>query len=762
MLLSKGADVNARNASGATSLHFACFAGESFSPETAMLLLRSGAAAEVAEGEFGCTPLHWAAFSGHLDLCKALCQAGGVPTRHDKNGCDPIHYADQNGHPECAQFLRTFQQDTRQLSAVPNVNRADQWVRCLDGTSQNSFYHNQTTGESLWGEDYRRLNQPSQPPLPSSPPPTKGGAIETPTKHESDSENESHTPTDLTAKFSDQAPASGISEENRQLSNIAEEIVGQGPMAENGEPDIEVKDVDSEGEDSIARACEDALGSANTGAKKRPSLTRLNSWDADFYANEGKSDGVDGNSGGDQDKNGEEVAGSPVTEATDDDILPLSPSFEMRIANLHQKMEDQLLQRMQGLENAIKQQNAETVAPKNTSSEEDIATILQLRTELSSKDLEILQLKQSICKMETAAILEERKAVHLGVGDGNVHVDLARDENVALAKKTEELMGALGSARSDLTASKSQLEQTQRQLDIAEQLAKDEQASRALMKTLLEEQSKKGEESDSALAKSLQQEKERSDKTISHLNDQIKLLESELRSSSDRVLKEKAMLERELESKNAEISQMTCDLEKTVAALDSASLQLKSKKDDIDSLAKQIEEKQHELNKEKISRMELVVAKDESVDAMNRAVYKAREAQARLKEMQDFISKADELEKSNEQLHASLSQETEKRKVLHNTLEDLKGRIRVYVRIRPLSESELNADFEECLAREDDRTVVMAADEATAQDARDWEFDKIFSGNNAAGNTQEAVFKDTSLLITSVIDGFNVCIFAYG
>ena len=773
MLLSKGADVNARNASGATSLHFVLFAGESFSPETAMLLLRSGAAAEVAESEFGCTPLHWAAFSGLLDLCTALCQAGGVPTRQDKNGCDPIHYAETNGHPECAQFLRTFQQGTRQLSAAPNVNRADQWVRCLDGTSQNSFYHNNSTGESLWGDDYRRLNQPPQPPLPISPPPTKSGALETPTKHGVDSDNDSHAsaPTDLTEKFGEQTPAPSISEKNRQLSNITEEIVGHGPLQNNGESNIEVKDVDSEGEDSPTACDDDALGPADTGTKKRPALTRMNSWDADFYANEGKSDEVDGNARDlasnpherDRDKITEDTATSPGKEAKDDDLLPMSPSFEMRIANLHQKMEDQLLQRMQGLENAIKQQNVETAASKTTSSsEEDTATILQLRTDLSSKDLEILQLKQSICKLETSAILEERKTVHLGVGDGNVHVDPVRDENVALTKKTEELTETLGAARSDLTTHKRQLEQTQRQLEIAEQLAKDEQASRALTKTLLEEQSKKGEEFDSALAKSLQQEKERSDNTISQLNDQIKLLESKLQSSSDGVHRENATLERKLESRDAEISQMTNELEKTVAALESASLQLKSKKDDIDSLAKQLEEKQHELNEEKISRMELVVAKDESVDAMNRAVDKAREAEARLKEMKDFISKADELKKSNEQLHVSLSQETEKRKVLHNTLEDLKGRIRVYVRIRPLSESELNANFVECLAKEDDRTVVMAEDDATAQDTRDWEFDKIFSGNNAAGNTQQAIFKDTSLLITSAIDGFNVCIFAYG
>ena len=66
------------------------------------------------------------------------------------------------------------------------------------------------------------------------------------------------------------------------------------------------------------------------------------------------------------------------------------------------------------------------------------------------------------------------------------------------------------------------------------------------------------------------------------------------------------------------------------------------------------------------------------------------------------------------------------------------------------------------MTKEDERTCVMAGDAATASEVRDWEFDKIFAGSDADGNTQDNVFKDTSLLITSAIDGFNVCIFAYG
>lgn len=41
-----------------------------------------------------------------------------------------------------------------------------------------------------------------------------------------------------------------------------------------------------------------------------------------------------------------------------------------------------------------------------------------------------------------------------------------------------------------------------------------------------------------------------------------------------------------------------------------------------------------------------------------------------------------------------------------------------------------------------------------------YDFDQVFAGTE--GNSQVDVFKDTKHLIMSVIDGYNVCIFAYG
>ena len=41
---------------------------------------------------------------------------------------------------------------------------------------------------------------------------------------------------------------------------------------------------------------------------------------------------------------------------------------------------------------------------------------------------------------------------------------------------------------------------------------------------------------------------------------------------------------------------------------------------------------------------------------------------------------------------------------------------------------------------------------------KNWEFDKIFNGES----TQFEVFQYLQPLVTSVLDGYNICIFAYG
>lgn len=94
------------------------------------------------------------------------------------------------------------------------------------------------------------------------------------------------------------------------------------------------------------------------------------------------------------------------------------------------------------------------------------------------------------------------------------------------------------------------------------------------------------------------------------------------------------------------------------------------------------------------------------------------------------------------------------RKKYKNELEDLKGAIRVYARMRPMAKYEIERNCQQVIQFPDETSVKMA----TSRGEKEFEFDAAFRDDS----TQEEVFEDTKRLVESCIDGFNVCLFAYG
>ncbi|CAJ1049900.1 kinesin-like protein KIFC3 isoform X2 [Xyrichtys novacula] len=116
-----------------------------------------------------------------------------------------------------------------------------------------------------------------------------------------------------------------------------------------------------------------------------------------------------------------------------------------------------------------------------------------------------------------------------------------------------------------------------------------------------------------------------------------------------------------------------------------------------------------------------------------------------------------EVSSTNQELLRKYKREMNLRKKCHNELVRLKGNIRVFCRVRPVSlEEQDSTDAKTMLSfdSEDDAILYLS----NKGKIMTFELDKVFPPQA----TQEEVFQEVQSLVTSCIDGFNVCIFAYG
>uniref|UniRef100_A0A0A9FXK8 Kinesin motor domain-containing protein n=1 Tax=Arundo donax TaxID=35708 RepID=A0A0A9FXK8_ARUDO len=99
----------------------------------------------------------------------------------------------------------------------------------------------------------------------------------------------------------------------------------------------------------------------------------------------------------------------------------------------------------------------------------------------------------------------------------------------------------------------------------------------------------------------------------------------------------------------------------------------------------------------------------------------------------------------------------EENRKLYNQIQDLKGNIRVYCRVRPFLPGQISSSSS--IAGMEDRTIKITTCTKYGKDGtKSFTFNKVFSPTA----TQDEVFSDMQPLIRSVLDGFKVCIFAYG
>jgi kinesin family protein C2/C3 len=118
------------------------------------------------------------------------------------------------------------------------------------------------------------------------------------------------------------------------------------------------------------------------------------------------------------------------------------------------------------------------------------------------------------------------------------------------------------------------------------------------------------------------------------------------------------------------------------------------------------------------------------------------------KELEEIKAKAQAKREEEVQAYRRLEKQ---RRVVYNQLQELRGNLRVYCRLRPRPAGE--KAFVEPV---DDITLKVT--DPVMETSADYEFDLVMPEQTA----QKDVFAEVQPLVTSVLDGYNVCVFAYG
>ncbi|KFZ64340.1 Kinesin-like KIFC3, partial [Podiceps cristatus] len=117
----------------------------------------------------------------------------------------------------------------------------------------------------------------------------------------------------------------------------------------------------------------------------------------------------------------------------------------------------------------------------------------------------------------------------------------------------------------------------------------------------------------------------------------------------------------------------------------------------------------------------------------------------------------EEVHSTNRELLRKYRRELQLRKKCHNELVRLKGNIRVFGRVRPITKEDGEGpEAANAVTFDADDDAVLHLLHKGKQVS--FELDKVFPPQAS----QKEVFQEVQALVTSCIDGYNVCIFAYG
>lgn len=130
-----------------------------------------------------------------------------------------------------------------------------------------------------------------------------------------------------------------------------------------------------------------------------------------------------------------------------------------------------------------------------------------------------------------------------------------------------------------------------------------------------------------------------------------------------------------------------------------------------------------------------------------------------------FYQETQKLTKERDHLLNEVLNGEKLRRKLHNCIQDLKGNIRVFCRLRPalnelerINQCNFNFANGNWMEISKPRGSIAPGGNLKSNETQEFTFDKVFNQDA----TQEEIFEELSQLVQSAMDGYHVCVFAYG
>ncbi|OLY79593.1 Kinesin-like protein klpA [Smittium mucronatum] len=246
--------------------------------------------------------------------------------------------------------------------------------------------------------------------------------------------------------------------------------------------------------------------------------------------------------------------------------------------------------------------------------------------------------------------------------------------------------------------------------------------------------------------------------SINSLNSEISSLKAEINSINnsynDKLVSLRQSYSTKISALDSEKSQIQTELDSATSSLNSTKVSLAEK---VESILK-LENDLSDLKK----------LHSQTIESLNQTTLSLEATKTIVSNKSDIIASLNQDIKSRDasisDLKRSLATEEVLRRKLHNTIQELKGNIRVFCRSRPISDSGIEKS---CLSFSEDSLdsksigVSQLKESATGQSVSkdvSFTFDHVFQPSES----QDAVYDEVSQLIQSALDGYSVCIFAYG